>query len=306
MSFSSDVRKELCALPPSARHCQLSELAAFINVAGQFSQKDNTLLFQTENPAVAQKYRQLLWLLFNIESDESKDRHVYAINVSSAHSTRILKTTGHLQDEGFLKYDINPLVVMGQCCKRAYLRGSFIAGGALSDPEKTYHLEFSLPASNPIPAQKLADIMRDFDLHPKILMRKAHAIVYVKEAEDIVNLLNIMEAHKSLLHLENLRIVKEMRNAVNRKVNFETANLTKTVNAAVEQVEDIRYIAEQVGLAYLSEALEAVARLRLDYQEATLKEIGEMLSPPVGKSGVNHRLRKISGIADALRRERND
>ena len=154
-------------------------------------------------------------------------------------------------------------------------------------------------------AQGLCEILQFFELHPKISTRKTHTIVYLKEAENIVDALNIMEAHKSLLELENIRIVKEMRNSVNRQVNFETANLKKTAEAAASQITDIRYIDEHSGLNCLPKPLEEVARLRLLYEEASLKEIGQMLSNPVGKSGINHRLRKISRIAEILRGEDN-
>ena len=126
-------------------------------------------------------------------------------------------------------------------------------------------------------------------------------MVYIKEGSGIVDILNVMEAHIALMELENVRILKEVRNSVNRKVNCETANLNKTISAAVKQIEDIEYIRDNYGLSKLSESLEEMARLRLDNPDASLKELGDMLSPPVGKSGVNHRLRKICEIAEDLR-----
>lgn len=304
MSFSSEVRRELCASVNPARHCQLAEMSAFINTACMLTPERVTL--QTENGLVAQRYLVLLKQLFGIEGEIINYKHTHTVTVEDkAQAARIIKATGcEIAAETVIK-DVNPLVVMGQCCKRAYIRGSFITGGTLSDPLKTYHLEFTLPPPpiGTLLAKKLTALLRTFGLHPKITGRKAHTVVYVKESEDLVDLLNIMEAHKSLLQLENVRILKEMRNSVNRKVNFETANLSKTVNAAVNQVEDIQFIAEHVGLGYLSDPLEEVARLRLTYGAASLKEIGAMLKQPVGKSGVNHRLRKISEIAEALRRE---
>ena len=131
--------------------------------------------------------------------------------------------------------------------------------------------------------------------------RKKHFVVYVKEGAGIVDILNVMEAHNSLMDLENIRIVKEMRNSVNRKFNCEMANLNKTVSAAVRQIEDIKYISDTVGLSYLSKPLMEIAAVRLENPDSSLKELGELLSSPVGKSGVNHRLRKISEIADDLR-----
>jgi DNA-binding protein WhiA len=207
-------------------------------------------------------------------------------------------------DDNIAYKSINPTVVLGNCCKRAYIRGSFIAGGHISDPEKSYHLEFTYPPPDGLfLAEGLCALLRSFELKPKITARKYHTAVYMKESESIVDILNIMEAHKCLLQFENARVIKDMRNSVNRKVNFETANLGKTINAAVEQIEDIRYIAGRVGLSYLPKPLEEAARIRLQHESATLKEIGGYFSVPVGKSGVNHRLRKISKIAEALRRD---
>ena len=133
------------------------------------------------------------------------------------------------------------------------------------------------------------------------MQRKKYYVVYIKEGAQIVEILNVMEAHVALMNLENVRILKEMRNSVNRQVNCETANINKTVNAAVKQIEDIQYIQSTIGFDSLSEGLEDVARLRLEQPEATLKELGMMLTPQVGKSGVNHRLRKLSNLADELR-----
>ncbi|MBR4283955.1 MAG: DNA-binding protein WhiA, partial [Anaerotignum sp.] len=150
-------------------------------------------------------------------------------------------------------------------------------------------------------AEQLKELINSFGLDAKVVERKEHFVVYLKEGEQIVDLLNIMEAPLALMDLENVRIMKEMRNDINRKVNCETANLNKVVGAAVKQLEDIEYIEEKIGLSSLPEQLEEIARLRLEYPDKSLKELGSFLSTPVGKSGVNHRLRKISNIAEALR-----
>mgnify|MGYP003390232251 FL=1 len=150
-------------------------------------------------------------------------------------------------------------------------------------------------------AEQLKELINSFGLDAKVVERKEHFVVYLKEGEQIVDLLNIMEAPLALMDLENVRIMKEMRNDINRKVNCETANLNKVVGAAVKQLEDIEYIEEKIGLSSLPEQLEEIARLRLEYPDKSLKELGSFLSAPVGKSGVNHRLRKISNIAETLR-----
>jgi len=152
-------------------------------------------------------------------------------------------------------------------------------------------------------AEQLKGIIAAFDMEPKIVLRKKYYVVYIKEGNQIVDILNVMEAPVSLMEFENIRILREMRGNVNRQVNCETANINKTVSAAVKQMEDIRYIQDTIGLEGLPEGLQDMARIRLERPEATLKELGEALEPPVGKSGVNHRLRKLSQIADDMRQQ---
>ena len=155
-------------------------------------------------------------------------------------------------------------------------------------------------------AKQITELISVFSIEAKTVLRKRAHVVYLKEGDQIVDMLGIMEAHVSLMELENIRILKDMRNTVNRKVNCETANINKTVSAAVKQLEDIEFIKEERGLDALPEGLEDIARLRLSHPSATLKELGELLNPPVGKSGVNHRLRKIGEIAEKLRKDREE
>ncbi|MCL2386108.1 MAG: DNA-binding protein WhiA [Defluviitaleaceae bacterium] len=183
--------------------------------------------------------------------------------------------------------------------KRAFVRECFVRGGVISNPLRTYHLEFSLDEEN---ADKLMEILTIFSLRPKKIARGGQSVVYLKEAEEIADVLKIMRADKSLLTLEGMRVEKSIRNNVNRQFNFEMANLNKTVDAAQSQIEAIRFIKEMKGLSFLSAPLEEVARLRLENENLSLAEIGELLDPPVGKSGVNHRLRKICKIADSIRK----
>ena len=150
-------------------------------------------------------------------------------------------------------------------------------------------------------ARQLQSVIQGFDIEAKIVLRKKYYVVYLKEGSGIVDLLNVCEAPVALMKLENMRIVKEMRNSVNRRVNCETANITKTVNAATRQIEDIEYIRDHYGLENLPETLRQMAEVRLENPDAPLKELGEYLDPPVGKSGVNHRLRKLSELADRIR-----
>lgn len=188
------------------------------------------------------------------------------------------------------------------CCVRAYIRGAFLAAGSISDPEKGYH--FEIVTSGQPKAEQLVEKLEMFDIEAKTIERKGHVVVYIKEGSQIVDALNVMEAHNALMDLENVRILKEVRNSVNRQVNCETANINKTVNAAVKQIEDIEYIRQEVGFEELPQTLKETAILRLEYPEVPLKELGNMANPPIGKSGINHRLRKLGQIADELRTKR--
>lgn len=291
MSFSGKIKEELAELYAKARHCNLAELSAIISMCGTFSEDRNgtcCLSFNTENFPVARKCFTLMEKTFNIRVDvvirrnPAKDSWSY-----------------HLYWKGEELLAVKHAMVQAVCCKRAYIRGAFIAAGSVSDPRKSYHFEIVTDSLKE--AEYLRDMINDFDMDAKIVPRKKTFVVYLKEGSQIVDILNVMEAHVALMELENVRIMKEMRNAVNRKVNCETANINKTVSAAVRQMEDIAYLRDTVGFEKLPEGLRDVALTRLAYPDATLKELGDLLKTPVGKSGVNHRLRKLSEMADKLR-----
>ena len=240
------------------------------------------------------------------EGAHLKRGKVYLVEVTDpARTEKVLQGTKLSVDNetGLLEMD-NSLVVQMNCCKRAFIRGTFLSSGSISDPEKGYHFEIVCPDSRK--AEQLQGIIRSFHVEAKIVVRKKSYVVYVKEGAQIVDMLAVMEANVALMDLENIRILKEMRNTVNRKVNCEAANINKTVNAAVRQVEDIQLISRTIGFESLSDGLAQIARLRLQYPDATLKELGMMLNPQVGKSGVNHRLRKLSEIADELRENKEE
>ena len=179
---------------------------------------------------------------------------------------------------------------------RAFVRECFLYGGVISNPGKTYHVEFTLPEDT---ATKLMNTLSHFAINPKKIKRGNSWVVYLKESERIADILNIMGAHKALLELENLRVLKNVGNTVNRQVNCETANINKTVGAAQAQVNAIKYIADEVGLASLAKPLKDIAEVRLEYQTQTLTELGEVMK--ISKSAVNHRLRKICQLADKLK-----
>lgn len=314
MSFSGNVKEELSEHWSSARHCQIAELAAILGLCGSIiinSRNEYRVKVHTENKAVARKVFTLIKKTFNIESDISIRRNIQKQSVSYSvvvkqhqDALRVLQAVKLIDEhlDGFEEVRIvNPIVVQQTCCKRAFIRGAFLAAGSMSDPKKAYHFEI-VCAAEPM-AEQIRELMSSFSMEAKIVQRKKSYVVYLKEGSQIVDILNIMEAHVSLMELENVRILKEMRNTVNRKVNCETANLNKTVSAAVKQLEDITYLRDTIGLEKLSEGLEEVALARLLHPDASLKELGALLSPPVGKSGVNHRLRKLGELAEKVRKE---
>lgn len=305
MSFSGEVKEELAEVTSPSRHCQIGELAAIICFCGRLEQGEGggvRLTVQAENEKVIRKGFTLLQKSFNICTD-MVGKGPYSLTVGKTADIRRLLQTLKLPERPVQADDrtdtVNPLLIKNACCRRAFLRGAFLAAGSMSDPEKSYHLEFVCATDSQ--ALQLQEIIRDFGIEARIVTRKNHFIVYMKEGAGIVDLLNVTGAHISLMNLENLRIVKEMRNSINRRVNCETANITKTVNASSKQIADIMLIQDTVGLKGLPTGLRMTAEIRLEYPDATLKELGQYLNPPVGKSGINHRLRKLSEIAEGLR-----
>ena len=315
MSFSSNVKNELSHHFGKASHCNVAELAAIINLCGQILsiRGQICLKIQTEKVYIARKYFTLLKKTFNIDSEVSvrnntrlKKNKVYTLIVKDQKKIeKLMRETGFKKDsepEFSLEKHIDADIVKRVCCKRAFIRGAFLAAGSLSDPEKSYHMEFVNQSRDM--AESMRDIINSFGMDSKIVERKGHSIVYLKEGEQIVDLLNIMEAHVSLMELENVRILKDMRNSVNRRVNCEAANIGKIVKASVKQTDNIRYIMENMDISELPDTLIETAELRLKYPDASLKELGDMMCPKVGKSGVNHRLRKLNEIANELKDNR--
>lgn len=310
MSFSGEVKKELCEQISPARHCRLAEISAIIAFCGKIVvDKDQTLILklQTESTILTKKIFLLLKQVFRVSAELtsrsiSVKKNLYELVLTPEETELVLaacklvllpeEKTGHA-------VVAESTIVTKSCCRRSFIRGAFLAAGSVSNPNKAYH--FEIVAGQEKNGELLCEVMRSFDIDAKMIERKYHYVVYVKEGAQIVDLLNVMEAHVALMEFENVRILKDMRNTINRKVNCEAANINKTVKAATRQVEDILYIKEKIGLATLAEGLEEIALLRIEYPEASLKELGEMLNPPVGKSGVNHRLKKLCEIAEDLR-----
>ncbi|AJD26067.1 DNA-binding protein WhiA [Clostridium botulinum] len=312
MSFSLKVKNEVCKHVEVNKQEAIAELSAIMKVSGTllFTNKQFNFKITTENAAIARLVFKILKEHFGIHTEimikknnSLKKNNIYIILISEEEGVKsLLKEVGIIKETinvFSLDYNIPKNIIECDECKRAYIRGAFLGGGSISNPEKTYHLEFV--THNEEYAKDLSNLINSYNLNSKVIKRKNSYIIYLKEGEQIVDLLNIIGAHASLLELENVRIMKEMRNNVNRLVNCETANLSKTVNAAVRQVESIKFIEREIGLGRLPKNLRDVAELRIKYPDESLRELGKMLNPPVGKSGVNHRLRRIEKIADELK-----
>ncbi len=261
---------------------------------------------QTENAAIARRIFSLIKKCFGVEVEllvrkkmKLKKNNIYISRIK-VKAKEILDELGILQ-EGVFKQVIDKDILKNDCCKRSYLRGAFLAGGSVNNPEtSSYHLEiFSLYEEH---SADLTALMNQYDLNAKQLERKKGYISYLKEAEKISDFLSLIGGYQALLKFEDVRIIRDMRNSVNRLVNCETANLNKTVSAAMKQVESIQLIDKEIGIDNLPDRLREVAKLRIDNQDVSIKELGEMVSTgKISKSGINHRLRKLNEMAEKIR-----
>ena len=314
MSFSSQVKDELSRVKPGEPLPDRAELKAMLLFGGKLKTEEAKLFFSSEHAGTVRKY-------FTLIRNEYKIRDSFYIeqrpSLNRAHTFDAV-LTGMKEAEAILEslslrasssgdLEIAPGGAAEQPgeeersreTERAFLRGAFLAAGSLSDPEKSYHLE--VVCRDLEKAVLLRDLFSRFGVNAGIVGRKRNSVVYLKDSGEIVEALGLMEAPGALMELENVRILKDMRNSVNRQVNCEAANISKTVEAAMKQVAEIEYIRDTAGLDSLPEHLREMAEIRLKYPDAALKELGEYLNPPVGKSGVNHRLRKLSEYAGELR-----
>ena len=303
MSFSGDIKDEIARQIPEDKHCLQAEIAAIICFAGTVCQipGQESVLVETENVNLAKKYLQLVKRAFDIQVDlnikkrsAGKNRQ-YSILISDTNEVNCVIAGAYADGEK----DTFHRFADDSGGKRAFIRGAFLAAGSVSDPSKSYH--FEIVCKTPAMAEKLRDMIGTFGIPAKTVSRKAKYIVYVKDSEGIVDMLNVMEAHRALMELENIRIIKDMRNSANRQYNCDAANINKMVKAAARQLEDIRYIEQHMGFENLNAPLREMAQVRLEHPDISLQEVGTYLDPPVGKSGVNHRLRKLGEIAQELR-----
>ncbi len=303
MSFSSDVKNELARLESNKSCCDKAELLGLLRMSGAIVIRgsDVGINFSTANAALARRVLQFLKNYYQVKTEVvvSRSRRLrknnrYQVQVlPDAKVNRAMAELQLLSVESDIK---NPLLSR-HCCKRAFLRGAFLGGGSITRPSGDYHME--MVTDNESFAQCIVRNMNTFSLKAKLTERKKDYVVYLKDSDRIVRFLNVIGAHTSMMEFENVRILKEMRNNVNRLVNCETANLNKVIKAAVKQVACIKYLDEHLGLKKLSQTLQDTARLRLEYPEASLNELVEY-SGGIGKSGLNHRLRKLQTLAEKL------
>ncbi|KXO16756.1 DNA-binding protein WhiA [Peptoniphilus sp. GNH] len=311
MSFSNFVKNEAAKVKNEKTSTVEAELAGFIRMNSKISltSKGPSIRFVTENASVARRMFTFIKRFYgeNVTAFVSRNTSLkknnnYNIVVDDYDVVKVLLyDTDFIRNDNYFmpNFDLPRELLNSIDCKKAYIRGSFLGAGSISNPEKSYHMEFVM--KNELHAHGLELLLKDFGLRPGITERNDSYVLYLKEAEQISDLLALIDATKSVLDFENIRVLKDMRNHVNRLVNCETANLNKTVKASVRQREDILLIDKILGLKKLPQELFEVCELRLENMEASLKDLGSMLDPPLGRSGVNHRFKKIEEIANNLR-----
>ncbi len=307
MSYASDVKKELTTLEVHRENAK-AELIALIRMNGAMSLANHhfVLNIQTENPAIARRIYQLLKQFYDLESEllvrrkmKLKKNNLYIVRVNAG-SEMVLKDLGIFKD-GQLIEEVPASLFENDGQVRSYLRGAFLAGGSVNNPETSrYHLEiYSLYEGH---NEMIANMINKYDLNARTTARRGGFITYLKEGERIADFLSLIGATSAMLKFEDVRIMRDMRNSVNRLVNCENANLDKVANASSKQIENIKFIDEMVGLGQLPPKLREVAEVRLANKEVSLKELSTMIpSGAISKSGINHRLRKINEYADNLR-----
>ncbi len=310
MSFAAQTKKELTQLK-SKKCCESAELIAFVQHCGRINEDMDPAVLElaTENAAIARR----MYGLLKAETGHGlevlvqrkmrlKKNNVYIIRMRNEIFV-LLDRLSILSPERVIRMKVPDAIRESLCCKKAYLRGAFLASGSLNDPDShSYHLEVYCKSADH--AGELLQLFTDFHLHAKKTQRKKGYIVYLKEGDKIVEFLGLVGAHQALLHFEEVRIVKDMRNQVNRLVNCETANLNKTILAAVRQLDNIRLIERDYGFDRLPLKLRVVAEKRMQYPDITLQELCGVLPDKVSKSGLNHRLRKLDDIAQRIRADR--
>ena len=309
MSFSLDLKKELITRSDTAVHCKMAELAGIISINARFIDIESegnvgeAVSIRADSQELADKISRLLYNVldrqFTFESVYVEQKHGFRIIISDKEVEELLKSRIKLMRNDCYA-EPGPMVIQQTCCKKAFLRGAFLAGGSISSPEKAYQIEIACTTEGN--ADRILSILKALHLEARSIQRKNRYIVYIKDGDTISDFLGVTGGMNSMMEFENIRILKDIRNSINREVNCDTANINKVVNAAAKQIDDINLIIEKRGLDSLPEQLRAVAELRLLHPHLSLTELGEKLDRPLGKSGVNHRLARINEIAEKIRR----
>lgn len=310
MSFSNEIKNELLRMEYTDDTERVSLLAGLTRMDGTIligSKRSISLQLSSENAAVARLALSWLKELFHVEAtvtiqrmNRLKKNVLYVVNVPSQNRMpTLLNTLGMVDRDGLLfRPEIATDLIGSDTLRRAYLRGVFLGSGSMTDPQRSYHLEIVTQSEEY--ATNLIALIENYNIYPRMSYRKENIVVYLKESEQISDFLALIGAYEAVMALENTRIQKNVRNQVNRLVNCETANMNKSINAAQRQIQSITLIAEKMGLEQLPESLRQAAEVRLNHPEESLKELGQLLDPPVGKSGMNHRMRRLEELAEQL------
>ncbi len=312
MTFSSRIKDELTRTEISDLLSAKAEAAAFVRTVGYITIKGLNrveLEFLTENAAVARRIFKVLKTAYDIntkvsvsKSNRLKKQNNYIIKIDEKLTKQFLTNSKIVKNNDFnimnFNYDVTEELISTDLSKRAYIKGSFMGSGSISNPEKSYHAEFV--SNKEVQSKTIQMLLKTYGIKGKNIYRKNNYVTYIKESEQISDLLALMGANNAVLDFENIRAVKETRNQINRVINCETANLDKIVDTSMRQISNIKILKKHKVIDQLPDNLRELAYLRLKHGNASLKELGQMLDPPLGKSGVNHRLRKIEEIAEDL------
>ena len=295
MSFSSEVKSEISKIENLSSCCYHAQVYGLVLFA-HFSKYN--LSITSENRDVFDLYLSYLRNYCSVEPiiSDTGTKKMTAYLKSDSDKSKVFDKFGHSLTETSLR--INRANISDECCLSAFLRGAFLACGTVTDPERGYHLEFVVPYKRL--CMDFMKFMDELSLSPKYIVRKGNHIIYFKDSESIEDILAIIGAQSASLHVMGIKIEKDVKNTVNRRLNFEMSNINKTVNAANQQVEAIELIEKHMGISALPDNLQELARLRIDNPEASLSELGNLLDEPISRSGINHRLSRIVKIAEKI------
>ncbi len=308
MSFTSDVKEELAHVAAECSHCEKATLAALVRIEGTlFVSGPGRYRMEVATDAlpVARLIIKLLHSIYDLATDLTVRRSVlhktpnYLIEVpAQASLADSLFDMGVLTADGGLESGIKAQLVAKRCCTAAYLRGAFLGSGFISNPRSDFH--FEIIVGNEDLADGIVSLMADVGIAAHTMQRRSSTMVYLKSGNSILEFLAFTGAHHAALLMEEERVVKSVRNDVNRMINAELANQQKASNAAVEQLVAIRRVLEHYGMERLPPALQEFIRLRVKYPDVSMKELGQHSSPPLSKSAVYHRVRRIEQMARDL------